>query len=71
MHGDLNRITIHESLDTLGLVTVGQLVCCVHIDLDLAAGCFLHKLAELAAALSPGTGLSGGAGEVPGLLFPV
>ena len=71
MHGDLNRITIHQRLDSLGLVSVSQLVCCIYIDLDLAAGCLFHKLAELASTLSPGTGLSGGTGEVPGLLFPV
>ncbi len=70
MHGDLNRIAIHQSLDTLGLISVGQLVCCIYIDLNLAAGGLLHELAELAAALSPGTGLGGGAGEVPGLLLP-
>ena len=42
-----------------------------YIDLDLASGCLFHKLAELASTLSPGTGLCGGAGKVPGLLFPV
>ena len=70
MHGDLNRIPIDQSLDALGLVTVGQLVCRVYVDLDLSAGGFFNELTELAAALGPGTGLGCGAGKVPGLLFP-
>ena len=40
MHGDLNRISIDQSLDALRLVSVGQLVCRVYVDLDLSAGCF-------------------------------
>mgnify|MGYP000273178655 CR=1 FL=1 len=70
MHGNLYRISIDQCLDTFGLVSVGQLVCSVYIDFDLAAGCFFHELAELASAFYPGTVLGGGAGKVPGLLFP-
>ena len=70
VHGDLNRVPIHQSLNTFGLVSVGQLVCGIYVDFDLAAGCFFHELAELASAFCPGTVLGGGAGKVPGLLFP-
>ena len=70
MHGDLNRISVHQCLNALRLVSVGQLVCCINIDLYLASGCLFHELAKFSAALSPGTGLRGGTGEVPGLLFP-
>ena len=70
VHRNLYRISVHQCLDSLGLVSVGQLVCSVYIDFDLAAGCFFHELAELTSAFCPGTGLGGGAGKVPGLLFP-
>ena len=70
MHGDLHRIAIDQRLDSLGLVSVGQLVCCINIDLNLASGSLFYQLTELSSALSPGTGLRGGTGEVPGLLFP-
>ena len=70
MHRNLYRVSVHQCLDSLRLVSVGQLVCGVYIDFDLAAGCFFHELAELASAFCPGTVLGGGAGKVPGLLFP-
>ena len=71
MHGNLYRISIDQCLDTLGLVSVGQLVCGIYVDFDLAAGCFFNQLTELPAAFCPGTGFCRGAGEVPGLLRPV
>ena len=71
MHGNLYRISVHQRLDTLGLVSICQLVCGVNVDFDLSAGCFFHELAELASALCPGTGFGGRAGEVPCLLRPV
>ena len=71
MHRNLYRVSIDQCLDTFGLVSVGQLVCSVYIDFDLAASCFFDQFSELTAAFCPGTGFSGGAGEVPGLLRPV
>ena len=70
MHRNLYRVSVHQRLDTFGLVSVGQLVCGIYVDFNFAAGCFFHELAELTSAFCPGTGLSGGAGKVPGLLFP-
>ena len=70
MHGDLYRIAVHQSLNTLGLIAVRQLVGSVYIYLNFAAGSFLHQLAELASGLGPGAGFCGGAGVVPGLRFP-
>ena len=70
MHRNLYRVSVHQCLDTFGLVSVGQLVCGIYVDFNFAAGCFFHELAELTSAFCPGTGLSGGAGKVPGLLFP-
>ena len=71
MHGDLYRVSIHQRLNTFGLVSVGQLVCSVYVDFDLAAGCFFDQFSKLPAAFCPGTGFCRGAGEVPGLLRPV
>ena len=71
MHGNLYRISIDQCLDTFGLVSVGQLICGIYVDFDLAAGCFFDQLTELPAAFCPGTGFCRGAGEVPGLLRPV
>ena len=70
MHGNLYRITVHQRLNTLGLVAVGQLVCRIDINPDFSSGCLLNQFSELASALCPGTGFCGGAGKVPGLLFP-
>ena len=71
MHGNLYRISIDQCLDTLGLVSIGQLVCSVYVDFDLAAGCFFDQFSKLPAAFCPSTGFCRGAGEVPGLLRPV
>ena len=71
MHGDLNRITVHQSLDTFGLVAVCQLVRSVNIDFDFAACGFFHQFTELTSAVCPGTCLGSGACEVPGCFRPV
>ena len=71
MHRNLYRVSINQCLDSLGLVSVGQLVCGIYVDFDLAASCFFDQLTELPAAFCPGTGFSSGTGEVPGLLRPV
>ena len=71
MHGDLYRISVHQCLDSLGLISVCQLVCCININLDFSAGCFFHKLTEFTSAVSPGTCLRCRACEVPCHLRPV
>ena len=71
VHGNLYRISIDQCLDTFGLVSVGQLICGIYVDFDLAAGCFFDQFSELPAAFCPGTGFCRGAGEVPSLLRPV
>ena len=70
VHGDLYRVSVHQGLDTLGLVAVGKLVSRVYFYVYFAACGFLHELSELFPGLCPGTGLRGGAGKIPGLLFP-
>ena len=37
VHGDLNRVPIHQSLDAFGLVAVCKLVSCVNVDFNFAA----------------------------------
>ena len=71
MHGDLYRVSVHQCLDSLGLISVCQLVCCININLDFSAGCFFHKLTEFTSAVSPGTCLRCRACEVPCHLRPV
>ena len=71
MHGDLYRISVHQCLDSLGLISVCQLICCVNINLDFSAGCFFHKLTKLTSSVSPGTCFSCRACEVPCHLRPV
>ena len=66
VHGDLNRVPIHQSLNTFGLVAVCKLVSCINIDFNLSACSFFHQFTELTSAVSPGTCLSSGASEVPG-----
>ena len=70
MHGNLYRISVHQCLNTFGLVSVCQLIGCINIDFDLTAGCLLHQFSEFSSTFCPGTGFCGGTGEVPGLLFP-
>ncbi len=71
MHGDLYRVSVHQCLDSFGLISVCQLVCCININFDLSAGCFFHQLTELTSAVSPGTCLRCGACKVPGHFRPV
>ena len=71
VHGDLNRVPIHQSLNTFGLVAVCKLVSCINIDFNLSACSFFHQFTELTSAVSPGTCLSSGASEVPGCFRPV
>ena len=71
MHGDLYRISVHQCLDSLGLISVCQLIRCVNIDFDFSAGCFLHKLTELTSSISPGACLCCRACKVPGCFRPV
>ena len=71
MHRNLHRISVHQRLDALGLVSTGQLIRCVNIYFDLAARCLIHKLAKLAACLCPGTGFCRGTRKVPGHFRPV
>ena len=71
MHGDLNRVTIHQSLNAFGLVAVCKLVSCVNVDFYFAACSFFHQFAELTSTVCPGTCLSSGASEVPGHFRPV
>ena len=70
MHGNLYRISVHQSLNTFGLVSVGQLVCCVNVDFYFTSGRLFHQFTEFSSTLCPGTGFCGGTGEVPGLFFP-
>ena len=71
VHGNLNRITIHQGLNTFGLVTVCKLVSSVNVDFYFAACSFFHQFTELTSAISPGTCFSSGACEVPGHFRPV
>ena len=71
VHGDLNRVPIHQSLNTFGLVAVCKLVSSVNVDFDFAACGFFHQFTELTSAISPCTCLSSGACEVPGHFRPV
>ena len=71
MHGNLYRVSIHQCLDSLGLVSVCQLVCCIYIYFYLSACGFFHQLTEFTAALCPGRSLGCGARKIPGGLFPV
>ena len=71
MHGDLYRVSVHQCLNTFGLISVGKLVCCIYIDFDLSASCFFHKFTELTSAVSPCTCLCCGACKVPCHFRPV
>ena len=71
MHGDLYRVSIHQRLNTFGLISVGKLVCCIYIDFDLSASCFFHQFTELTSTISPCTCLCCGACKVPCHLRPV
>ena len=71
MHRNLYRISVHQRLNTFGLVSVGKLVCCVYINFDLSAGCFFHKFTELTSAFCPCTCLRCGACKVPCCFRPV
>ena len=71
MHRNLHRISVHQRLDALGLVSTGQLIRCVNIYFDLAARCLIHELAKLASCLCPGTGFCRGTRKVPGHFRPV
>ena len=70
MHGNLYRISIDQSLNTFRLVSVGQLICCIHIDFNFTACRFFYQFTEFSSTFCPGTGFCGRAGEVPGLLCP-
>ena len=70
MHGNLYRISVDQSLNTFRLVSVGQLVCSIHIDFNFTACRFFYQFTKFSSTFCPGTGLSGGAGKVPGLLGP-
>ena len=70
MHGNLYRISVDQSLNTFRLVSVGQLVCSIHIDFNFTACRFFYQFTEFSSTLCPGTGFCGGTGEVPGLFFP-
>ena len=59
MHGNLYRVSVHQRLDSLGLVSVCQLVCCINIDFDFSSGGFFHQFTELASAVCPGACLCG------------
>ena len=52
MHGDLYRISVHQCLDSLGLVSVCQLIRCVNVNLDLSSCSFFHELTELTSSVS-------------------
>ena len=70
MHGYLHRIPVHQGLDALGLVSIGKLVGSIDIHMNFAACGLFHHFTEFTPCLSPGAGLCGGAGKVPGLLLP-
>ncbi len=71
MHGNLYRVSVHQRLDSFRLISIGQLVCRIDVDFDLASGCFFHQLAKLTSAVCPGTCLRCGACKVPGCFRPV
>ena len=71
MHGDLYRVSVHQCLDSLGLISVCQLVCCININLDFSAGCFFHQFSELTSTFCPGTCLCSRACKVPCCFRPV
>ena len=70
MHGNLYRVSVHQCLDSLGLVSVCQLVCCIYVYFYFSSCGLFHQLAKLAAAISPGRSLSCGACKIPGSLLP-
>ena len=71
MHGDLYRVSVHQCLDSFRLVSIGQLICSINIDFNLASGCFFHQLTKFTAAVCPGACLCCGACKVPGCFRPV
>ena len=71
MHRNLHRIAVHQCLDALRLVSTGQLIGCVNIYFDLAAGRLLHELAKLTSRLCPGACLGCGTRKVPGHIRPI
>ena len=52
MHGDLYRVSVHQCLDSLGLISVCQLIRCVNVNLDLSSGSLFHEFTELTSSIS-------------------